>query len=567
MTINFSTNNIYQKFYKKAGISPQQGNRVENNTPTISVGEIKESSSRKKLFGIIGISAGSLLLLTVIGLFTLSKGFSGSVARFLKKISESAKKKIYDITAESKNLTVFQKAQLSLNKTVQNMADTLQATSNITALKDSFIQHWINKLKIPKVVDKINSFFKSITLKTKNNAYQSAEYSVVDFCNYVKKIASSHPDSIYASKLEEKANKILDLYMQNFSSTKHIKRVNDFWDSTRGLDKEVYNTLFKPEGGVFKNLKRFNSYITADIISSKRESFIKPVLYCKRQISNSLMDVSSEIKKALLDLKITVNPRDNYSIKSVKEISDILESNKSLSGVDEHVLRINLFNELKDKLSSLEKFASLHSKTKEQQIAVKKRVDIFKKLLETESYKKGLAQEAITDIKKMFEKSGGRNSVEYKEALKLANSMNKKINTAIEIENNIYEKLAELHVGSALTDILGILVPTAIGTLFVINSDDKQERISNTLTKGIPILGGVGVSYYGTTRGFTGVKNLVLSLITGYLLNMLGDKTDKFVKSHRKEQEKLRKAFEAFTKMQKTNTKIEKQVIANNEVK
>ena len=91
----------------------------------------------------------------------------------------------------------------------------------------------------------------------------------------------------------------------------------------------------------------------------------------------------------------------------------------------------------------------------------------------------------------------------------------------------------------------------------IVNADDKNERISSTLTKGIPILGGVGFSYYGTTRGFTGVKNLSLSLVTGYLLNVLGEQADKFVKSHRKEQEKLRKAFEAFTKMQKVNTKTE----------
>jgi len=141
--------------------------------------------------------------------------------------------------------------------------------------------------------------------------------------------------------------------------------------------------------------------------------------------------------------------------------------------------------------------------------------------------------------------------------------MNKKLNIALETEDITYEKLAELQVGSAPADVIGILAPTAIGAFMVANADDKQERISNTLTKGIPILGGVGVSYYGTTRGFTGVKNLALSLITGFLLNILGDKTDKFVKSHRKEQEKLKKAFEAFTKLQKSNNKAEKALKTN----
>ena len=59
---------------------------------------------RRKLFGIIGISAGSVLLLGIIGLFTLSKGFSGNVARRLTKISEDAKRKYTNLPPNPKNL-------------------------------------------------------------------------------------------------------------------------------------------------------------------------------------------------------------------------------------------------------------------------------------------------------------------------------------------------------------------------------------------------------------------------------------------------------------------------------
>ena len=561
MTVNFQTSNIYHNFYKKVGINPPQTtnakNQDEKTIPSVKIGDIQDAVYRRKLFGVIGISAGSIFLLAIITFFTLTKGFSGSIGKKLKSISEKAKKHIYDLTTQSKHLTNKQKIQLRINKVVQSTADTMQASSNISAVKDSFIQHWLNKMHIDKIINKINNVFKNIVLKTKNNNYQSAEYSVIDFCNYLENIAKQQPNSPLSQSLKEKAEKILELYLKDFSSIEHIKRTNKFWENTKGLDEKVYNLLFKPEGGVFKNLKRFSSYVTTDLVAKERTNYVNQITRAKKEISNSLSDVNAEIKQALFNLKTTVNTKNNKAVEIVKEISEIVESNKAINGINEEISRKQLFETLKVKLDKLAKTSLDMQKSKEISSLTLEKIEKFKKILEKKEYQKGLAQEAITDIKKLFETNGGKNSIEYKQAKKLLESMNTKLNTAIDCENLTYEKLAELQVGSAPSDVLGILVPTAIGTAMIVNADDKNERISSTLTKGIPILGGVGFSYYGTTRGFTGVKNLSLSLVTGYLLNVLGEQADKFVKSHRKEQEKLRKAFEAFTKMQKASTKTE----------
>ena len=566
MSVNFSVNNIYNNFFKKAGVTLNQSEFKEKQSevPTVTIGDVNNGTNKNKLFGIIGLSAGSVLLLGIIVFSIISKG---SLGKKFKNISDAAKRQIYDLTTESKNLTNIQKIQLRFSKFVHNTADTMQATSNISAVKDSFVQHWVNKLHIEKLIYKINSVFKNIVLKTKNNAYQSAEYSVIEFCNYIKNLAEKNPKLASSDNLKYKSDMILKLYMQNFSSVKHISRANEFWKKTKGLDLQVYKALFKPKEGVFKNLKRFRSYITTDLIATQRNELINPINKAKREISNSLTDVNFEIKQALFNLKTVVNTKNNEAVRIVKEITEILKSNKAINGLSEQTSRKQLFETLELKLNDLAKISNEISASQEVVNVVQHRINSFKDLLNIHSYKKGLAQEVVTEIKRMFESQGGKDSKEYKRALELMKNMNKKLNTAIECENIAYEKLAELQVGSAPTDILGILVPTTIGTVMVVNADDKHERISSTLTKGIPILGGVGVSYYGTTRGFTGFKNLALSLITGYLLNVLGNETDKFVKNHMKEQEKLKKAFEAFTKMQKTNTKSEKQVKANNSTK
>ena len=95
-----------------------------------------------------------------------------------------------------------------------------------------------------------------------------------------------------------------------------------------------------------------------------------------------------------------------------------------------------------------------------------------------------------------------------------------------------YEKMSELRVGSAPTDILGIFVPIGIATWLVTNAKTKDERVSKTLTQGIPILGGIATTYYGTTRMFTGPKNIAMGLGTAYALNIIGTQMDNWYKSY-----------------------------------
>lgn len=447
MTVNISSNSPYNSFLKQAGVTTNTPNSYDinsntnTNTPTVTVGEVqnKEKKSRKKLFGIIGISAGSVLLLSVIALFTLSKGFSSSFAKSFKKLAKYARKNIDKLTKQTKHLTNKQKIQLKWNKFVENTSENLQAGSNITAVKDSFFLHWLKKLKMNGFINKVNNVFKKIILKTKNNSYHKAEQSVADFCTLINKLTEQNPSQESARTLQTLINTLQKQYMSTFSTLKHTTRAQTAWDSMNGLHSKVYDTIFKPQDGFKANLKKMKTYITTSLMSKEK----------------SLM--FSEIKKTQQEIEKT----------------------------------------LENMLATVEK-----------------------------------------------------DSPEYKLIQQKAKKIAKNLQKAISHESAAYNKLAELQVGSAHTDIIGILGPTALATFFVIKSKDKDELIKNTLTRGIPIIGGVATGYYGNTRGFTGIKNLALGLSTGYLLNIIGTETDKLAKKYRAEQEKLKKTFETFTKTQ-----------------
>lgn len=436
MSVSFS-NNIYANFLKKSGTSSVPASIPVQNKEiaSVKVGDVNTETSnigKKKLFGIIGISVGSAALLSLVALFTLSKGFSSGFSKKFSLISEQFKKIIEELSDQSKQLTQAQKLKLKITKKLQPLAEYMEASSNITAIKDSAMNKLLKKLKMESVVNKINKFFKDkIVLKTKNNAYQSAELSVVELSNYLEKLAKQENKP----ELLEKSKEIAKIYFKHFSLKSHVSRSERNWEEMKNLSESVYKNLFNKDGRLLKNFKQLKTYVTTDLTTNER-------IQLQKELSNGK-------------------------------------------------------NALKTKID--ETFELISPQQKEI-------------------------------LQKYVSKTG------------------KRLNHAIESEIKAFNKLAEIRVGSVSTDILGIIAPSALATAMIVESDNKKERIGTALTKGIPIFGAIGASYYGATRGFTGAKNLALGLATGYVLNVLGRIANDGYKKYAERQTVLQKAFDAWNK-------------------
>lgn len=550
MTINFSKNNPYSDFIQVPRTrTPEQTIASPLPAPSVKVGEVEEqgeSKGKKKIFGIIGVSVGSVALLTLIGLFTLSKGFAGGFAKKLNAYSRNLQSKINELSSSAKELTASQKMKLRVSKAIQPVADTLQAASNISAIKDSFCYHWMRKLKLTPAVKKINSFFKSIVTKTTKNSYMNAETSNLKFCSYIDDLAAKTKDHAAKQKLETFAGEMRQQFGNNFTFSNYFNRSENAYKKMEGLDNEVYDILFKKDGGVIKNAKKLGSYVTTDLIAKDRAVLAEKLLASKSKLSNNVTDNYNNIKQLLGEIESNVITKDDKALTIMKKLSESLAEYKKAGGANEKQVREKLCASLKDDMSKLVKVLKSDKKYAAKIAAVESKAATFYNAVNPNIAKKGIAQDAITLIKEQY----GKHSPEYTAAKKYMHNLNIDLNKAIKSELNAYEKLAELQVGSAPTDILGILGPSALATLLVVNSKDKNERISKTLTSGVPILGGIGMSYYGTTRGFTGAKNLILGLTTGYLLNVFGSKADELYKKHIEQQNVLKNAFTALAKLQ-----------------
>lgn len=513
----------------------------EKPIASIMVSDVEQPKSGIKKY-VAGVSIGGGILLTLIAGAFLSKGVSGGVNRRIEEFSKKLSRKTFDLKSDYKNLTLKQKISLKLAQAMKPVATILEASSNLNVFKDGFVAQCFKKIHAMPLFNKINGAFKSVVLKTKNNAYKNSEMSMVKFSNYVENLAKS--EKAKGQNLDYLAQGISDSYFSNFSTQQHFKRSQNMWESLGDLHERVWNSfnIFKKENNIFAkgNRGRLKNYMTMKECEKERNAVADIIKSQKKSISNNITDNYNELLRAYDDLKIIIDPKEKHSVELMRDISQKIEKYKRLSGAQEAAERVKLADSLRENLASLKN----HLSTKK--IDIHNQINHFESVLNPKRTDKGQVQETLTRIKEAF----GKDSAEYKQAKKYADELNRDLNHAISTEMTAYEKLAELQMGSAPTDILGILAPAALGTALVIKADTKDQRITNTLTQGIPILGGIGTAYYGTTRMLTGPTNMALGLISGALLGIIGAKVDDVRKGYQDKQNAFKTEFEAMKKAQ-----------------
>lgn len=528
MTVNLSDNTAFNKMLKASAPNNSSekplpytgGGTADGKIASVRIKDVKKEHGSSK--GIIGWSIGATALGGIAALFLLTKGFSGGFYRKISALSEDLRKRAYDLSVDVQNKTIWQKVKLTGAKIMQPVLDSFQSMSNINVLKDGGVMLIAKWLKLTPVVDKINNVFKGIVLKTQRGAYNDAEYSVIKFVKDTEKIAIQSG----SKELMELASDIRNKYTSVFGTDAHYGRSEKFWESIKLLHGRVWNTLLQTRKN--KNISQYKDYITLELTAPKRLAIKKELLDAKKLITNGIEDNYKALKSELKHIKINVKTKDEKAVDFVQKLSKEFEIYRKLNGTNEAAQRAEiakLSNETIDNLLQ-------HMKDNENFEVIKTAAENIKNILNPDFSKKGKAQEIVTIVKNKF----GKNSPEYQTITSNLEKMDKNIKNAINTEMDAYEKMAELRVGSAPTDILGILAPVAIATWLVTSAKTKDERVSKTLTQGIPIIGGIATTYYGTTRMFTGPKNIALGIGTAYILNIIGTQLDNWYKSYLEKQ-------------------------------
>ena len=99
----------------------------------------------------------------------------------------------------------------------------------------------------------------------------------------------------------------------------------------------------------------------------------------------------------------------------------------------------------------------------------------------------------------------------------------KSLDKSIDTESvQYFDKVRDLVVGSAPTDVLSILGTGGVIAAGLHKAKDKDEKVSISLKYGIPAIGAVATSVYCTASLLSGSKSLIFGLLSGWAFNKIG---------------------------------------------
>lgn len=536
----------------KSDIKNPSDELVVKNSDTKKTGKAK-----RILFG--STLASTILTAGVISLF-FAKGFHGSSLSKLSGFREKLAQEIQNQNAATKDIAA--NTTYYARKGAKKTIDTMQATSNFTAIKDWLADKAFRTNRATtKFADKSTSLFKKIVDKTLGKKYDKVEIKVKDLTSLLKyynadSIANlSAQDRLQEITIKGKTKTLEEWSKILASQTKRLETNFDknfslgarrLRDKKRSglladLPEKIRERFFKDKNSLF-NPEAYKTYATEDLTKAAREELREEILRARKQVTNNIPTIHDDIKTALNSFSQTIKPNDESARDAVQMLKKQLELFKTCSGKNEAVEREKISKEISNIVETLTgaiKKSSIYSGA-EQEEMLKNLSSIQDTVLSTGIGSKGALEEIMTIIKGLNTtnlQSSGKKIItdsHFKELSKLSSKITTGLEKATELETGEYFlKQAELKVGSAPTDVLSVLFPIGVGAYSIAKGDDKDEKISATLTTCVPLVGTFATFVYGTTKMFSGAKNLAFSFVSGLVLGKLGNYCDKLYKKYK----------------------------------
>lgn len=497
--------------------------------------EHKEEKEKKS--NALGFTIASTALVAGFGVLALMKGLPnswyGKVNGYFKKLEGKIAK-----LSESKNNTAIQTAYLTVLKKTRSLVVYTKTLFNIGSFKDVLTNKGLKKTPyLNKFGPWITNLFEKISIKTLRNSYRNTMGRFDDMYATFKRINKNIPEA-QRELLESKIQNVDKLYNKGFKGDAWNSRLDDINTNFSGIDPvtgnkgpdlsdKVWDATFGDVKGLVTKQETYKTFIPEEIVAPLKIENTKKANTLRRKITHDIADDYKDTKRILSDIDTLINPADRDANEIVKAIGEKLENYKKLSGANENALRTDLNSEIAEDLKKLNSHV-LKSDAYNNAATTKVSSSINDLGKVIKENKKGEIQEILTIYKQVLPEK------DYQKVKKVAYKAVKSLDKSIDLETDkLFEKLRDLKIGSAPTDVLGVLTSMGVIGWGLTKADNKDERISVGLKYGIPALGSIMTSLYCTVRLVSGGKSLVLGLISGALINKIGVAMDNSIKKYK----------------------------------
>lgn len=541
-------------------------NETIKTTPEKDVVEIasddkKKSTRRKILFG--SSIASSILTAGIAGLLIFRAPHTSSLKHKIPKLKSKLSKELHDAGNEQfKNMS--SKVSYYSKKAQSKVAGGLEASLNLNMHKDRFVNKLFHITKATgKFADDCTAKLRSIVDKTLGKKYKRVESQVHDLTSILKKcdiedLKSLNPSQLskkitiknetltlaeWIAKLEKQTSRLETSFDDAFSAGSVAKRGKKRAGLLSKLSKKVDErfNLRKPKSYI--NPENYTTYATEELSSEAREQLAREILKARKEVTNNITSISDHMKKSLGSFYDIVKPDDASTRKTVTSLTKNLEQFRTCAGDSEVQSRAEICKKMvesiDDLLSSIPKSEAYSSKERKQ---MKHLLEELREDVMTSGGvgSKGALEEIRTILKGLnsakLDGSSAKivSDAKFKQFSKMSDRITKGMHSATELEMGEYfSKQAEMELGSAVSDVVSLFLPIGAAGVAIAKGDNKDERVSATLTTGIPLVGAFATAVYGTVKMFSGSKNLLFSLASGGILSAIGNYADKLYKNYK----------------------------------
>ena len=510
--------------------------KMYNSLPEIlSPQEARKTNNIKT----IGISIASVTLLAAATIFYIMrggpKGFSKNIKAFRKNLEnrlQTSKLNLEDNTIYNKFL------QLSL-KVTDKLQRKFEVANNFTTIKDLSFENFMKNKYTGKITGKIHTsitkLFTKIARRAVKGKYQETFEKLQNISALSKKALDKNslqnPDEIVTIKgvkktkqdwikqLSKMESELFTEFEQSFGQNAQILRYKKFGKALLNL-KEQFNT----NGPLwFLSKKTLKNFVADSMVIGTRLDIQKQVQNLRKAFSYTLKDVSKEADDIIIEMSKSLNTSNTEGLKNLRTLNQYFHN---LAKCTESGEKEKLIKTIEEQITEFATKAITSNKISTESgdqlyIYAQKLSNLLK------NYKSG----KIEDLLEIYQKIIPPKDYTAIETAYRGNIYALDRSIRLETED-CYNKLRDLTLGSAPTDVFTITTGIATLGYYLLQSESGKERTEITLKYGIPAITGIATVLYANAKLLAGSKSLTLSLISMFITNRLGDIANKLLESY-----------------------------------
>lgn len=482
-----------------------------------------EEDKSHKLGMTIGASAllaGGLLLLLMRGGPKGSNKYLNALKGYLERQVE-----------KTNNSKLGKFYAYSLRK-LNSFRQKCESINNLTSLKDIGFKRLMYKTKFTrKIHDTITKWFDKASHVTVKRSWNKTKNK---FTNVFKTMDNLNERILKGGPADEKISikgivksryewyQELQRHQSSLSNTLATEtcagsiasRYTRIHEATKDLDDFAWRTSFADMNN-FRSRAFWQTFLADDFIKGSKTALSDEMRLFRNKMTYSVRDKYEFARNYIKKAEQCINPENTAPIGLITNIKRNLRLGNNPEKFAEDIEKLRKviaqssekFNISPDDMTTINSFLNEAQSVLagENKGAMQEILAIYEKLLPNEH---GKIKQSMVKAVKSLDKSIDTESVQY------------------------FDKVRDLVVGSAPTDVLSILGTAGVIGIGLNKAKDRDEKISISLKYGIPAIGAIATSIYCTASLLSGSKSLIFGLLSGWAFNKIGGVVDNWRKKH-----------------------------------